>query len=85
MGFWDIAKSVGKAVAQSAIEDIQSKQNEVNRAYDRADRKSDEQLVNSFKNASSNYEKLGYAKALEDRGYLYKDGDGKYKRTSKTL
>lgn len=84
MGFWDIAKSVGKAVAESTMEDIQRKQNQMNNAYDRADRKTDEQLVSSFKNASG-FEKIGYAKALEDRGYLYKDEDGKYKRTSKTL
>lgn len=84
MGFFDVAKNIGKFVINDAIERAQNNQEEFERAYDVGTRATDEQLVKYFKTASS-FQKAGYARVLEERGYLEKNSEGKYQRTGKTL
>ncbi|MDY2735253.1 hypothetical protein, partial [Intestinibacter sp.] len=56
---------------------------------DEIDRKSkymsDREVADKFEDAFTSIEKNGYAKVLEKRGYLEKNSEGKYKRTSKRL
>lgn len=45
----------------------------------------DREVANKFQSARTSIEKSCYAKILEKRGYLEKNSDGKYKKTSKRL
>lgn len=84
MGFFDVVKSIGKYAVDTAIENAEHNQEKLERAYGIGSRLSDAELVSRFKSASG-FEKAGYAKVLEERGYLEKDSEGKYQRTGKTL
>ena len=46
---------------------------------------SDRDVAHEFQYALTSIEKNGYAKVLEKRGYLEKNSEGKYQRTSKRL
>ena len=62
----------------------QKKQEEREIVYYDGQRMTDEELVRKFKSASG-MRKVGFAMVLEERGYLEKDNEGRYRRTSKTL
>ena len=64
--------------------EVEKKERTINNVQRRASDLSDMELVRHFKQ-SSGLNKMGYARELEDRGYLEKDENGKYVRTSKTL
>ncbi|AND10772.1 hypothetical protein P4159_02730 [Bacillus thuringiensis] len=84
MSFW---KAVGKAAlgaAESMAKEAQKREDRVNNTQARVANKSDREVVEKFKH-SSGLEKMAYARELEDRGYLEKNGDGKYQRTNKHL
>ncbi|HFJ9404240.1 TPA: hypothetical protein ACGW3F_003347 [Bacillus paranthracis] len=84
MSFW---KAVGKAAlgaAESMAKEAQKREERVNNTQARVANKSDREVVEKFKR-SSGLEKMAYARELEDRGYLEKNGEGKYQRTNKHL
>lgn len=64
--------------------EVEKKERTMNNVQRRASDLSDRELVRHFEQ-SSGLNKMGYARELEDRGYLEKDENGKYVRTSKTL
>lgn len=85
MGFWNTVSKVGGAILDSVQRQAEQRQREMDRAEEKASRiEDDRELVKKFQN-SSGFDKYGYAKELEYRGYLEKGSDGKYKRTNKTL
>ncbi|PHB37068.1 hypothetical protein [Bacillus wiedmannii] len=84
MSFW---KAVGKAAlgaAESMAQEAQKREERVNRTQSRVTNKSDREVVEKFQR-SSGLEKMAYARELENRGYLEKNGEGKYQRTDKHL
>lgn len=46
---------------------------------------SDREVVEAYNNSFITIERKGYAKVLEKRGYIEKNSEGKYQRTSKRL
>lgn len=64
--------------------EVERKERTMNNVQRSASDLSDRELVRYFEQ-SSGLNKMGYARELEDRGYLEKDENGKYVRTSKTL
>lgn len=85
MGFLEgLGKFINNTVEYHNKE-VERKERIVNNTERRASNiDSDRELVRRFQN-SSGLEKMGYARELENRGYLEKDENGKYIRTSKTL
>ena len=84
MGFFRGLGEAAKYVVKGLLEDVKQKQEERDRAYAEGQRMTDEELVRRFKSASG-MRKVGFAMVLEERGYLEKDSEGRYRRTSKTL
>ena len=84
MGFFDALGGFAKEVGNSMMEEAKRRQEEIDKAYAHGQRLSDRDLVRKFKN-SSGLKKIGYAKVLEDRGYLERNDEGKFVRTSKRL
>ena len=84
MGFFRGLGEAAKYVGKGLLEDVKQKQEERDRAYAEGQCMTDEELVRKFKSASG-MRKVGFAMVLEERGYLEKDNDGRYRRTSKTL
>jgi hypothetical protein len=71
---WNFLKGVGAAAAAS----MEQRRREIERAYEQGMRFSDDRLIRDFKQASGT-KNTGYAKALEERGFLYRDDEGKYR------
>lgn len=85
MGFWDTVAKVGGAIIETAQKQAEQRQRDMDRAENNAARvHGDRELVKRFQN-SSGIEKYGYAAELEKRGYLERNSEGKFQRTSKTL
>ena len=84
MGFFRGLGEAAKYVGKGLLEDVKQKQEERDRAYAEVQCMTDEELVRKFKSASG-MRKVGFAMVLEERGYLEKDNEGRYRRTSKTL
>ncbi|OTY75374.1 hypothetical protein BK749_14120 [Bacillus thuringiensis serovar vazensis] len=73
MSFW---KAVGKSAlgaAESMAQEAQKREERVNRTQSRVANKSDREVVEKFQR-SSGLEKMAYARELENRGYLEKNG-----------
>ena len=71
-------KSLGKEILNDVQKNVALKQN----AYLEGIRMGNYSLVHRFK-SSQGFERLGYAKALEERGILRKDENGNYTSTDK--
>lgn len=82
MGFFDTLGKVAKEVGKGVLEETKKMLEEQNKAYANGRRMSDRELVRKFKSASGP-KKIGYARVLEDRGYLTRNSEGKFVRTSK--
>lgn len=70
--FSKVVKSVGKEIVRTA----QNNQSVMENAYLSGLAMDDYVLVRRFKQARG-YKRLGYAKALEEKGYLERNGEGK--------
>ena len=81
-GFFSFIKKVGSAMVEDYKQTCDRRNKEIENAYMRAQGMSDERLIYRFR-TSSGTERLGYAKELEYRGYLYKDDEGVYQTTYK--
>ena len=57
----------------------------MNEIKKKSDSMSDREVVDEFQFAITSIEKNAYAEVLEKRGYLEKNSQGKYQRTSKKL
>ena len=84
MGFFRGLGEAAKFIGEGFLDEVKKKQEERDRAYAEGQRMTDEELVRRFKSASG-MRKVGFAMVLEERGYLEKDSEGRYRRTSKTL
>lgn len=84
MGFFRGLGEAAKFIGEGFLDEVKKKQEEREIAYYDGQRMTDEELVRKFKSASG-MRKVGFAMVLEERGYLEKDSEGKYRRTSKTL
>lgn len=80
-GVFKVLKKIGKELVGSFYHQIEKYNKDESDAYIHGCTISDADLVRKFKN-SLGAQRNGYAKALEERGFLYKD-EGKYKPTSK--
>lgn len=85
MGFWNEVSKVGNAFMEHAHRSHQQREKQFESSQRRASRVgNDHELVKRFQN-SSGTDKRAYASELENRGYLERGEDGKFKRTDKTL
>lgn len=89
MSFWKKAIKVGSAVGGAILDEVQKQAEDRQRKMGIAEEKAmrvqdDRELVSKFQN-SSGIEKVAYASELEKRGYLAKNSEGKFERTTKTL
>lgn len=84
MGFFRGLGEAAKYIGEGLLDEVKKKQEERDIAYYDGQRMTDKELVRRFKSASG-MRKVGFAMVLEERGYLEKDSEGKYRRTSKTL
>lgn len=75
-GFFRFIKKVGGSIKQN----IEEKYKNIENAYLEGMRCDDEILIRKFKNAAG-FKKIGYAKALEEKGILERDDDGKLRPT----
>ncbi len=69
MAFKDIAKKVGRAMVNSAENQMRRIDSDINRASKYGSQMSDDRLKEKYKNASTAGERYGYAKELKKRGY----------------
>lgn len=81
-GFFSFAKKVGNAIVEDYTKMYERRKKAIENAYIRAQRLTDYRLIYCFR-TSGGAEKIGYAKELEQRGYLYLDSDGIYQATYK--
>lgn len=67
-------------IGKSIVSDMQKVQKQYEECYLEGLGLDNRRLVFKYRQAKG-YERLGYARALEDRGFLEKDKDGRYKPT----
>lgn len=84
MSFWNKVGKAALGAVQYVAEEAQKREDAINRTQARVAKKSDREVVEKFQR-SSGLDKHAYARELENRGYLEKGSDGKYKRTDKNL
>ena len=81
-GFFSFVKKVGSAIVEDYTQTCERRNREIENAYIRAQRLPDDRLIYCFR-TSGGAEKIGYARELEHRDYLYLDSDGVYQATYK--
>ena len=81
-GFFSFVKKVGSAIVEDYTQTCERRNREIENAYIRAQGLPDDRLIYCFR-TSGGAEKIGYARELEHRDYLYLDSDGVYQATYK--
>lgn len=81
-GFFSFVKKVGSAIVEDYTQTCERRNREIENAYIRAQRLPDDRLIYCFR-TSGGAEKIGYARELEHRDYLYLDSNGVYQATYK--
>lgn len=82
MAFFSFVKKVGSAIVEDYTQTCERRNREIENAYIRAQRLPDDRLIYCFR-TSGGAEKIGYARELEHRDYLYLDSNGVYQATYK--
>lgn len=77
-----VREKVGSAIVEDYTQTCERRNREIENAYIRAQRLPDDRLIYCFR-TSGGAEKIGYARELEHRDYLYLDSDGVYQATYK--
>ena len=70
MGFWDVCKSIGKAI----VEDLQERQERINRAKERYSTYDDKNLLRLYR-IRNGEDKIAIGMVLRERGYGPQDED----------
>ena len=78
MSFWEIAKGVAKEAVGELKDKINEETQIFNQAYEKGCNMDDIKLIRYFK-SSTGSRKLGFKKALEEKGIIEQDSDGKYR------
>lgn len=81
MSFWEIAKSVAREAAGELKDKLDEETQVYNKAYEKGCEMDDIRLIKYYISATGS-RKLGYRKALEEKGIIEKGSDGKYRASS---